>query len=316
MSELYLPPEGLPFRLYADEYKRVLFSSDHGDPRFGVVEPEPAYGDQFWRLIRGTGEYEGYYKFKSERTGLNLFSRTPEPHVGVYEDGYSDQWFKLEQGSGQRKSSFRILNYAGDRVLFVKDGHVNNYAEISNVYDDQYFHFDFHDMEIIGITYHVDRGEILASAPQFIGEETLINDSETNQSMVIHFSKAVAVEYSFEHSHGFSITVGASGKVGIPFVAEGEIRTEVSTQHTLTWGQSTREEVEISMDFPVVCLPNSTVKCTANATCSNLEVPFTIKSRSTTTGIVVETDGVYHGVSYWGVTSTIKQGGRLPTKPK
>lgn len=72
MSELYIPPPELYFRLCRYKSKDVI--------NFGH-EPEPTLGhdngkvsdDQWWHLIPGTGKYEGYYLFKSKLAGMVLF---------------------------------------------------------------------------------------------------------------------------------------------------------------------------------------------------------------------------------------------------
>lgn len=82
-QDLYIPPEGIYFRLLGYVSQRVIYSRTHAEPQVGLHPFEESYDDQFFTLIHGTGERKGTYAIKSKVTGNVLFSRThAPPNVG------------------------------------------------------------------------------------------------------------------------------------------------------------------------------------------------------------------------------------------
>ncbi|BBN13643.1 hypothetical protein MPTK1_6g05220 [Marchantia polymorpha subsp. ruderalis] len=313
MPELYIPPKEISFRLRGYRSNYVLFSRNKPDPKCGHTSVGPN-ADQWWQLVPGTGQHAGYYLIKSKFTGKVLFSRrTRDPPVGDIDgDGkYNDNWFKFEVGTGKLASHFRIRNYASDTVL-VSRTHRNptfyNHAGIGDVHEDQYFTFLFEDMAINRVEYQIDQAKVLASVPEVIGTTTLRNDSAINQTVEFDFARTETISSSFDYTVGFTITVGTSGKIGIPFVTEGQIKVDISNSHELKWGTTTTESKTYSIRFPAIAPPRHSIIGTGTVTCSNIEVPFTIYSKSVATGFEVATHGIYRGVTYWNIQSSIKQG--------
>ncbi|KAA8894423.1 hemolytic lectin [Sphaerosporella brunnea] len=309
---MYIPPKEISFRLRGYSSGYVLYSRKQNEPTF-FHYGGPVYDDQWWQLIPGTGKHAGYYLIKSKFTGNVIWSRnSPDPRIGhIGGNGqYEDNWFKFEPGTGKLAGNFRIRNFASDAVLYSRthnDPTLYNYPGNSNVYDDQYFTFLFEDMEINRVEYKIDQAKILSNVPEVIGSATQRNDSSVNQTVEFNFSRTESNSSSFDYTLGFTITVGASGKVGIPFVAEGQVKVDVSNSHTMKWGTTTTESKTYSARFPATAPPHTKITATATVTRANIEVPFTIYSRSVATGFEVATQGIYHGVTYWNIASDIKE---------
>lgn len=304
MPALYIPPQEISFRLLGCNSNKYLYSRPSNDPTFFHYGDGP-YADQWWQLLPGTGNKAGYYAIKSKCTGKVIWSRnSPEPKIGHIDSngGYDDNWFKLEVGTGKNANYFRLRNYHSDTVLFSRsqnDPTLWNYPGNGGVYDDQYFTFLFEDMEISRIAYRLDQAKILSNTPEVIGSAVDRNRSTVNQTMEFSFSDTKTTSSSFDYTLGFAVTVGASGKVEIPFVAEGAVKVDVSNSHTFTWGSVTTESKVYATKFNVTAAPNSKITATATVTRSDLDVPFTLYSRSVATGYEVATEGIYRGVTFW-----------------
>jgi hypothetical protein len=96
MSEFYIPPKELSFRLKNKKTGRVLFSRQKS-PGFGQFDGD-SFADQWWQLVPGEGDYQGWYLVKSKFTGNVLFSRSAKTPYVDHTDGngkWADQWFKL-----------------------------------------------------------------------------------------------------------------------------------------------------------------------------------------------------------------------------
>jgi hypothetical protein len=92
MSEIYIPPNGLYFRLLGYSSQRVLFSRNQPEPAFGDIIVAENYEDQYFTLIHGTGSHKGLYAIKSKVSGKVLCSRNKGIRVshvdgdGKYDD--------------------------------------------------------------------------------------------------------------------------------------------------------------------------------------------------------------------------------------
>lgn len=78
MTELYIPPPGITFRLLGHSSQKVLFSRNVGrdlSQNFGTESVGTTRSDdQYFTLVLGTGSNQGKYLFKSKLTGKILFT--------------------------------------------------------------------------------------------------------------------------------------------------------------------------------------------------------------------------------------------------
>lgn len=308
MPALYIPPEEISVRIRSCATNKCFYSRFSPDPKFNLWDEGP-YLDQWWQLIPGTGDKEGAYAIKSKVTGRVIFSKASAPYVGAIDSNgkYDDNWFKLEVGTGKNANYFRLRSFFVDLVIFSNEKvTLGNYAA-EPVYDDQYFTFVFEDMEISRIVYTLDQAQILSNTPVVIGSQVNNNLTSHDQTMEFSFSETKTTSYSFDYTEGFTITVGASAKVNIPLVAEFGVKVDVSNSHSLKWGSVSTESKVYAAKFSVTAPPNTKITATATVTRSELEVPFTIYSKSVATGYEVVTKGIYHGVNFWNTRCDYKQ---------
>ena len=69
----------------------------------------------------------------------------------------------------------------------------------------------------------------------------------------------------------------------------------------------TTESKVYATKFSVTAPPNTKITATATVTRADVEVPFTIYSKSVATGYEVATEGIYKGVTFWNVECDYKQ---------
>jgi hypothetical protein len=314
-AELYIPPEGLAFRLLGYLSQHVLYSRTHRKPEFGHHPVTDDYPDHYFTLVKGTGARQGLYAIKSKHTGYVLYSRTHrDPRVGHdSENGrYDDNWFKLEPGKGQYAKQFRLLCPYSDTVIFsrtAKEPEVWNHPS-SDVYADHHFSFLFEDMQVDKIEYDLKLGKILTSTPKILANQTIVNDSDVDQTLTFEVAENETHTSSHEQTTGFSITVGTSFSAGIPFIGGADFKVEATASHSWTIGKSTSFSKTYTTSFPVKAGPHTTVTATSTVNKGDLEVPFTIYLSSKSAGIKVQTRGVWRGVSTWDIRHTISQKGK------
>ncbi|OBZ73067.1 hypothetical protein A0H81_07245 [Grifola frondosa] len=314
MSAIYIPPNGLYFRLLGYASQRVLFSRTHADPQVWhhPVDDENEIGDQYFTLIHGTGSRQGLYAIKGKATGKVLFSRpTPDPRVGHIDgDGtHNDNWFKLEPGKGQYAKMFRLLCPHTNTVIFSRvgiDPEVSNFPGPPDlIHPDHHFSFRFEQMQIDKIEYDLQLGQIISSTPMILANQTLTNNSGLEQEMHFELNRTETHTSTFEYGVGFTISIGATTKAGIPFFAEAELRIDTSFTNDWRFGQSNEFSKSYTASFPVRAGPHMTVRAVSTVNKGELEVPYTIFLSSKSSGVKVETKGRWRGVSTWDLRHTI-----------
>lgn len=312
-----------------DEYIRllhhqtgyVLFGSAEG---VGLSVPFDNNEPQLWKCRWGGGNDSGTYAFQNKFSGYWLSSGNSS--LFTLASGYSafrGNFFRLA-GVNQGTNVFQMWKHSltnftdkdageytekevGEFSLPSTADPVDNNTLFSFLPEDKGNRLPWDRIE-----FHLDTAQILASTPQNMSYQTIENNTDVDQSQFVEFAFTVENSSSFEHTHGFSIMAGTEGKVGIPFVAEGSIKLEATTTHEWTWGSTETRSNEVKGGFPVVAPPRSVVTATSIMTRSTLDVPFTIYTKSQSSGIEISTHGIYKGVDFWGLRSQINQHSQVP----
>ncbi|KAF8226041.1 hemolytic lectin [Tricholoma matsutake] len=305
MPNEYIPPPGIAFRLYGLSSGRVLFSRTNRKPEVFHHPNGEEHSDQWFEAIPGRGKYAGYYAIRSRNTGKVLFARnSPEPRVG-HTDGdgqYDDNWFRFETGSGKQAGYFRLRNFSSDTVLFSRTGtdpQVYNYPGSGKKYDDQYFTALFEDLKVDRIEYKLNQGKILSSTPVVIGSQTLRNESDVQQTMEFNLTDTTTNTSTWEFTQSYSITIGASGKIGIPKVVDFALKLDITGKFDWKSGTTTTTTKTYTARLPVSAPAHSTARAVSSVTRSDIEVPYTIYLKSVATGQRAEFPGIYKGVTTW-----------------
>jgi hypothetical protein len=95
MTDFYVPPEGIFFRILGNASNRMLYSRSSGKPTFGSIpETSGPYEDNYFSLIMGTGNRNGLFLIKGRQSGMVLYSRNSSPYVNhaVGNGMYDDKW--------------------------------------------------------------------------------------------------------------------------------------------------------------------------------------------------------------------------------
>ena len=91
-STIYIPPQGLRFRLVGYISHCAIFSRNSPEPTVGQVDvSQGEHPNQWFTLLHGTGGRSGRYAIKGQVTGKVLYSRKKDPPVGQTDgDGKSE----------------------------------------------------------------------------------------------------------------------------------------------------------------------------------------------------------------------------------
>ncbi|KAI3316824.1 hypothetical protein HD806DRAFT_551312 [Xylariaceae sp. AK1471] len=309
MADFNIPPKEISFRLKNKSTNKVLFSRKKS-PSFGQFDGD-TFADQWWHLVPGTGEYEGWHLMKSDFTGKVVFSRTHKsPNVDHIDgDGkWADQWFKIEPGTGDRENWFRIRNTSSNTVVVSGDDVGNSKAD-GGESDDQYWCFEFEDMKFVGVDYKVDEHKLLSNTPEAIGSDTVVNkDTGADQSTTITITQTKTTISIHEHTHGLAVKASFSWRFGVPVVADANnVTVEVSQHNEWKIGEHITETKSFTVTVPVIAKPGTKITATVTATKSEIEVPYVMTWKSAKTGYEFKTEGVYKGTSYWNVHTILKK---------
>jgi len=307
---VYIPPEGLRFRIVGYSSQCAIFSRNSPEPEvwhYNVSNGQ--YPDQWFTLLHGEGDHSGLYAIKGQVTGKVLYSRATKPSVGhILGDGYySDNWFKIEPGTGQFAGYFRLVTPSTGYALYSRVSQDPTFSNYSAGYPhtDQHFNFWWEDMKVDKIEYKLDAGKIISSTPITLGDQVLTNNSDVEQEMSFSVSKSVSNSSSFQFSTGFTITAGMEFGVDIPVIADAKFSLSASTSNTWTWGKTTEYTIQYTATFPVMAGPHKSVRASSVVNQGTLDVPYTMYLSSKSSGVKVQTSGTWQGVSSWDIRYTI-----------
>ncbi|KAF8662711.1 hypothetical protein AX16_001153 [Volvariella volvacea WC 439] len=295
-THLYMPPHGIYFRIIGRLSRQAIFSRTHQAPQVDVWGSK--FDDQYFTLIHGTGERQGLYAIKSKQTGLVLFSRNAEsPFVGhVWGEGhFADNWFKFERGEGQYTDSFRLITPHNNLVLFSRTGvrpYLGN-SPAGQLNDNQYFSFEWEDLEFVGINWDLAQGRIVSS------ETVIIYERQANISPLSIFLPPEPVNHTstFEFRSGLPLRTGFEFRGGIPTVTDNGFQIDPNYMGVWKFGQTTSFSKTYNPIMGILLAGNSARSATV--TKGDIEVPFVIQLKSRSTGTIAETQGVWRSNSSW-----------------
>lgn len=146
------------------------------------------------------------------------------------------------------------------------------------------------------ITWSLEPQDIVQSLPVFADQATVINNSAANVSMTARFSRKAVENSSFLKTNGFSLTVEAGGKVGIPLISEGKINTSTTTSATWQYGSSESKEDTRSYDFVVDLPPYTSVSVKVLIQMNKISASYTADFVGEQSQRVLRQSGRWEGV--------------------
>ncbi|KAJ6583886.1 hemolytic lectin [Mycena vulgaris] len=319
MTSLYVPPEGIFFRLRGYVSNQVLFSRKEGeskqlvagfavvtipgDPSFGATGADASDEATYFSLIKGTGAKAGLFLIKARQSGWVLFSRVASKPFVSHVPGngqYPDNWFKLDPGKDLFVGMTRLVVPATKTVVVLRDKEVpNNVTNLTEIYSDQYFKFEYEDMLVERIEYDLKLGRVLATTPCELISQVLRNPANAETTMGFAFSKAWTHTSSFEQTTGFEISTGAKFTVGIPVIGGTEFHVDTTLKKEWKVGTETSFEKTYTTNGSVKVGPNASVRAIATLTIGTLVAPYTLFLSSKSKGVKTQIRGLWRGESSW-----------------
>ncbi|KAF7368218.1 Hemolytic lectin LSLb [Mycena venus] len=313
MPELYIPSEGIYFRLLGYSSNCCIYSRNENEPYVSHYDvSNGAFAGQWFSVLAGTGTHAGLYAIKGKGSGKVLYSRANnDPKVsyiagdGQYEDKF---WFRFDEGTGTYKGHFRLITPSENMALYSRasnDPTFHNYSA-SSVYSDHYFSFLFEDMTVKKVEYDTDKAQITSSQQLVIFNEEYANGGSIDMQTSISVSETKTHTSTFDYTLGFTITVGATFSAKLPYVANGKVTTSVANQHQFKWGSTDSITHHWSATFNATIPPHKTIKAVSTVTQGTLTVPYTI-TLSSKSGITTTTKGTWSGTSTWDLKNTVTE---------
>lgn len=302
--ELYIPPEGLSFRLQNYKSNLAIYSRRSPDPQF-FHYTSGEYGDQYWTLIPGKGKHTGYFRIENCASKYAIYSRFSQDLQFFHytSSDYDDQYWTFIPGTGKHSGYFRIENFVTKYAIYSRlspDPQLFHYT--SSDYDDQYWTFIFEDIVIESVDYKIDEGKIKNTASSELTRQTLSNDTDIEQTFGFKVDASETHTSSFEYSTGFTVKVGAEFKAGIPLIGETGISVDITNRHTWSFGNTTEAKKTYTADFPIKAPPRTKIIAVASIKKATFSVPYIMYLKSKKTGIKVDSYGTYSGITTWDLT--------------
>ncbi|ESZ97055.1 hypothetical protein SBOR_2546 [Sclerotinia borealis F-4128] len=278
------------------------------------TDKDPAKAEHWWRIIPANGQTNRYI-IKNVTTGRAIWCRYKSRRVGCIDDDgkWPDNWFvfeetKLPNCSGTFRIRCPFTNCAlasrtdqkpeVDGIMLKDDNSPDN--------EEQHFSMNFEDMEVESIEYDIKSGKKSSEKPAAIAQQDMENATDTEQIQTFTYNEDKAEEHSFEHSHGFEVSIAQKIKVQAWPIWTGELEVKVSTKNEWKWGEKNTLTTKWGISQALKVPKNSTFVATLTATKMEISVPFKMTWIAKDSGARNVTYGVYTGVSYYGASTNVK----------
>ncbi len=140
--------------------------------------------------------------------------------------------------------------------------------------------------------------------PKAITSQKVTNFTSEQQTKSVTVSGEIENEKTLQSELGIMLGVSASGKIGMPFVAQGEIEVSTEITTTVSLGTAERSKRAWSDNVSVNCGPGKTYKVAASARQATFDVPFVATWKSRTTDVKMTTTGIYNGTFVYDFDTT------------
>ena len=281
-------------------------------------------GNTNQRFSLGILPLTGYVVIKTaEGKLLSAGQYTNNPGVDVLyvkdnTDTYAASWNFL---SGQvTQSSFilenaDVLGFDGPEPTF---GNVYNKvigSQGNGIYFDKYRsqakqEFEIRlldDFEVQSIQYINDATASVTRIPDFMVNWTYTNGSSVQQSITTDFGQKASKTSTFSTKNTFTAKVTGTVKVGIPFIANGTLTTEVTGATESTYGGSETFEDTRNYNIPLIVPANSQITATATVARYQMNVNYIATLRGRNTGKIVKVAGTWNGVDCTDINVGVQQ---------
>ncbi|WP_461140413.1 ETX/MTX2 family pore-forming toxin [Spirosoma pomorum] len=163
------------------------------------------------------------------------------------------------------------------------------------------------DFEVQGIQYINDATASVTRIPDFIVNWTYTNGSSVQQSITTDFGQKASKTSTFANKNTFTAKVSTSVKVGIPFIANGQISTELTGATESTYGGSEGFEDTRNYNIPLLVPANTRITATATVARYQMNVNYIATLRGRNTGKIVRVAGTWSGVDCTDINVGVQQ---------
>jgi len=132
------------------------------------------------------------------------------------------------------------------------------------------------DFEISSIDYDISKSTIKETTPADIYRQSVVNDTDTQQTSTIQGSESVSEMSGWSSKFGVRVGMKTNFKSGIPLLAEGKVEVSVDVSYEYTWNGSTTHTKSWSFSTPVTVKPKSKVVVVVTVSVSTISVPYTL----------------------------------------
>jgi len=165
-----------------------------------------------------------------------------------------------------------------------------------NISSQQFIITPLDNFTITKIEYQNDQTALLEKVPDFVVNWSANNATSVSQQMSTNFGSTASKTSTFSRTLGVSLTVSASAKVGIPFIADGKITTTANTSSSATWGESSTTQDTRNYNFQIIVPARRRVVATASVSRYHMKLNYTAYLTGVNTGRTIKVTGVWDGV--------------------
>lgn len=234
----------------------------------------------------------GSYNYSDE------FAINPTDEVGSSFFIQNSYWFGSDDINNPWSSWNYTLGCSGNNTFFDKYRNTGN---------QQFTITPLENFTLKSIEYKNDQTALLEKAPDFVVSWSANNATSVSQQMSTNFGSTASKTSTFSKTLGVSLKVSAGIKVGIPFIADGKISTEIGSSASATWGESETTQDTRNYNFQLIVPANRRVVATAAVSRYIMKLSYTAYLKGDVSGRTIRLNGSWSGVDCTEIITNFKE---------
>lgn len=152
------------------------------------------------------------------------------------------------------------------------------------------------DFEVESIRYNINASSVLEQKPDIVFVDRYTNNGPIEQSHKFTITESYKESSSFNRKTSYNVNVATTVKTRVPFIAEGQITTSVTSGQDFTYGESEEHTTTINREYPVNVPPYHTAKLSLTLFNYNMDVEYVATCRGLVSGKKIDIKGRWVGV--------------------
>lgn len=163
------------------------------------------------------------------------------------------------------------------------------------------------DFEVVEMTLSKSGTSSITDIPDFVISESYSNNTSVQQTMTTKITKRAQKTSSFNRKTSLSTQISTTVKVGIKWLAEGEIGFSMGANAEWSYGGQETIADDREYNFPLVIAPRTQINVSIMVRRKKANVDYKAQLRGVNTGILIWEEGTWENIDCTDIVVTLDE---------